>query len=180
MVHSITETIYNQKMTKTSPIKDYSWYPPLAMRTCKDMPTLKSHIAHMCMGIASEFLEFYLAQTQENSDEEKGDIMWYVSGICNSLNIPFIAGDKEQEISYLRESFEVVENIISACKKYYVYGVDIDIEQLTTLCQNLIFIMDCDNNLEEILKNNLEKLKVRYPEYYTDQLAVERLDKTNT
>ena len=167
-------------MTKTSPIKDYSWYPPLAMRTCKDMPTLKDHIAHMSLGLAGEYLEYISANDIENQNEEVGDICWYLSGICDSLNIPFIPVKPDNW-----NTEEIIEGIVSICKKYFVYGVDINIEKLTELCQNLLFILgsnftDMEQDLDTILKENIEKLKVRYPEYYTDQLAVDRLDKTNT
>jgi hypothetical protein len=167
-------------MTNNTPVKDYSWYPPLAMRTCKDMPTLKDHIAHMGLGLGSEYLEYLSANDITNQNEEVGDMCWYVSGICNSLNISFIPiKPKNWNMD------EIVGDIVSICKKHFVYGVDINIEKLTELCQNLLFILGSDfpeleQTLDSILKDNIEKLKVRYPEYYTDQLAVERLDKTNT
>jgi len=162
--------------------KDYSWYPPLAMRTCKDMPTLQDHIAHMGLGLASEYLEYIAANDVMNMNEEIGDMCWYLSGICDRLNIPFVPLKPERK----RWNIDtLIEEIVSICKKYFVYGVEINIEKLTELCQNLLFVLSFDSgepesNINAILRENIEKLKIRYPEYYTDQLAIGRLDKTNT
>lgn len=167
-------------MTKTSPIKDYSWYPPLAMRTCKDMPTLRDHIAHMGLGVGAEYLEYLSSEDEENEREEIGDICWFLAGLCYKLNIPFIPLVPDKWNTH-----KIVGDIISICKKDFAYGVDIYVPRLTILCQNLLFILgsnftEMEQDLDTILKENIEKLKVRYPEYYTDQLAVDRLDKTNT
>ncbi len=134
----------------------------------------------MGLGLAGEYLEYISANDIENQNEEVGDICWYLSGICDSLNIPFIPVKPDNW-----NIEEIIEGIVSICKKYFVYGVDINIEELTRLCQNLLFILgttfpEMEQCLDTILKENIEKLKVRYPEYYTDQLAVDRLDKTNT
>ncbi len=154
---------------------DYTWYPPLAMRTCKEMPTLKDHIAHMAMGLGSEYMELNTAYDEDNHHEEVGDIAWFLAGICTSLNIPFISKPMDSW-----DSDEIVGDIITLCKKYFVYGVEIDIPRMTELCQCLIYILHDYGTFALRLHENLNKLKLRYPEYYTDQLAVERLDKTNT
>ena len=106
---------------------------------CKDgqqildsLDSNKAHLAHMIFGLVDEvgecssplkkFIFYGQELDEENVEEELGDIMFYVTGICNALHL----------------------------------------------------------DLEEILRQNMNKLNKRYPDKYTDELAAERLDKNES
>jgi NTP pyrophosphatase (non-canonical NTP hydrolase) len=72
--------------------------------------------------------------------------------------------------------------IADAIKKHYIYGKELDVANIKEEVGDMmwylaLFANALDFTLEDAAKENIEKLRKRYPEKYTDQLAVERLDK---
>ena len=72
--------------------------------------------------------------------------------------------------------------LVDCIKKHTAYGKPLDEENLAEeigdalwYLANICNLMDWD--LESIAYNNIAKLKKRYPEKYSDALAITRLDK---
>lgn len=69
-------------------------------------------------------------------------------------------------------------------KKHIIYGQPFDklnfVEELSDI---LWFIAEaattCNTTIETLMRDNIYKLKVRYPDNFTEELAKERLDKIN-
>lgn len=72
--------------------------------------------------------------------------------------------------------------LLDAVKKSFIYNKPLDVENLreeigdcfwylALMCRTL------DVSFEEIMQQNIDKLSKRYPEKYTDEHAIERLDK---
>jgi NTP pyrophosphatase (non-canonical NTP hydrolase) len=72
--------------------------------------------------------------------------------------------------------------LLGAMKKALFYGKPFDLvnlrEEIGDVMWYLMTIVRSEGwGLEEILKENIEKLKLRYPEQFTTELSEERLDK---
>lgn len=159
-----------------------------AFRTCKVFEDdYTKNLAHMVMGMTSEQNELHSALDKEdyvNALEEIADIFWYIAGYCTFRNY------KLQDI-YNLPSTNIVDYINSISKltdivkKAMVYNKEIDIEKemeyLNNICKNLNAMIDYINNefdlkldLITALTNNINKLKVRFPDKYSDDLANNR------
>ena len=72
-----------------------------------------------------------------------------------------------------------------AVKKTLVYGKALDkenlLEELGDLCWFIALACEVLNvEMTDIMEQNIEKLKKRYPEKYSDELAIQRLDKARS
>lgn len=76
------------------------------------------------------------------------------------------------------ESGELADSL----KKHIVYGFPLDgnnvVEELGDLLWYISLACDAmEISMEEVMSMNINKLRIRYPEKFTEQLAKERLDK---
>lgn len=76
------------------------------------------------------------------------------------------------------EAGEIADNI----KKHFIYSQALDYDNIDEECGDLlwyitILLYATGYTIEDAMLDNIEKLKIRYPEKYTDELAKERLDK---
>lgn len=72
--------------------------------------------------------------------------------------------------------------LVDAVKKSVIYGKDLDIVNMREEIGDIMWYIalmcrTLDFDLDEILDENIAKLKLRYPEKYTDEHASLRLDK---
>lgn len=72
--------------------------------------------------------------------------------------------------------------VLDAVKKVWVYGQQLNRENMVEELGDLEFYMEALRNLigatrDEVLSANIAKLEKRYPTGYTDALAAARLDK---
>ena len=72
--------------------------------------------------------------------------------------------------------------LIDAIKKHWVYGQDLDENNVIEELGDIEFYLQAMRDLMlvtrmEVLAANVEKLKKRYPNVYTDDLAAKRMDK---
>ena len=69
-----------------------------------------------------------------------------------------------------------------AIKKHIIYGQPLDIDNLIEECGDILWYVSlmvsaCGATMEQTMEMNIEKLKRRYPEKFTEQHAAMRLDK---
>ena len=74
--------------------------------------------------------------------------------------------------------------LLDAFKKHVIYGKELDVVNVREELGDLLFYMQgianiLDIDMLDILKENIDKLEVRYPDGYTDKNAIARLDKVN-
>lgn len=74
--------------------------------------------------------------------------------------------------------------LVDAIKKHWIYEKPLDKENVLEECGDLLFYLDrildlCGYTIEDAIEHNIEKLRVRYPEGYTDQAARDRADKNS-
>lgn len=72
--------------------------------------------------------------------------------------------------------------VIDAVKKTWIYGKPLDRENILEECGDLLFYISAlltqtGYTLDDAMNANMDKLKKRYPEGYTDEAAIARADK---
>ena len=182
---------------------NFKEYIPLAMRTCKELPTA-DHINHMCLGIVGEMGELVDAIKkayvygngidQTNIIEEVGDVSWYIAGLVQ--HFPALADwvdsdELKQSVSY--EKLEVARknvtrtillNTMSAAN----LAVDLmmfadndglqdkDAEEVVKTLGTSLFATAVllEVDLAEAYEANIAKLAKRYGDKYSDYAAINR------
>lgn len=79
------------------------------------------------------------------------------------------------------ESGEVAD----AIKKHVIYNQPLDTLNLKEELSDILWYVSLaatylGANMEDIMQHNIDKLKLRYPEKFTEELAAKRLDKSNS
>lgn len=165
-------------------------YQRETQRTCPDLGNEKLNIAHMIMGMVSEITELNEAINKNdiiNIGEEISDVMWYLSNYCTYYNISLeklsILSKKYVFIGDGNDKFKELTLDISKLtdieKKYIAYNKEVNPERRIDFVTNAFFtisqlykhfILD----MQKCLENNINKLKVRFPEKFTEENAIDR------
>lgn len=164
-------------------------YQKLAMRTKSKNFTNKELMINAALGLAGEITEYALEKNDIN--KELGDIQWYIALMCEVCELDFedileIARTKEIDISINKygenhKKFLLTLNSGVICdyvKKIYFQGHELDkykIAGILVIIQKIILDI-CDDDLEEIWKLNIDKLKKRYPDGFKVQDSVNRTE----
>ena len=162
-------------------------YITLAMRT--NSPTTGTHgvhpdLLHAALGLADEMFEMYRAYSLEdmtNAVEEMGDFCWFVALAAYHLDCnPFVGFPSAEDLGDANLE-DLTHSFISAIKKAYAYGAPLDVAYLR---QQLAMMVGCiavtcgellsKTSLVELLDRNIKKLRTRYPERFTQDLALNR------
>lgn len=166
-------------------------YLPLAIRT---LPAFhfEKQVRHCTTGFITELGElldcfkkhFYYNQplNVENVEEEIGDAFWYIACLLSTTKFP------EDKLKSMSEAIEGFSPLIVSSEELepddfalslvrLALDDDTPSEGITCLCT--LAHLYCTKTVGEILYANIEKLKKRYPEGYSDFNAQARLDKTN-
>ncbi len=72
--------------------------------------------------------------------------------------------------------------LVDAVKKHWIYGKELDRHNVREECGDLLFYIAkilrlTGWTMQQAIDHNMEKLNARYPVGYTDQHAIDRLDK---
>jgi NTP pyrophosphatase (non-canonical NTP hydrolase) len=144
-------------------------YQQLAKRTNADLGNTESNLLHMDMGIMTELGEMIdpikknLAYGKDidfvNVAEEMADCCWYV------VNKALIENEKLEEPSVRESSFEFT---MKSLFRWNGFSNQSLLNDLYTFCNytNIDFYKS--------IENNINKLKVRYPEKFTQENATNR------
>lgn len=164
-------------------------YLPLAVRTRAKLPSYKEDLMHMVIGMSSEINELVMALNLKdavNIAEELADIQWYFANYCDLTSDSIEKYEQNTNRDYadnyhiylglLTHNISVLNDLV---KKHAVYNKELNIdEQMRTLNGLQIAIhgiCSCLNlDIESALYKNIEKLKVRFPEKYSDYNANNR------
>lgn len=146
-------------------------------------------LLHASLGISGEFWEqmnAYFHEDWDNLREEVGDTLWYIALAADELQITF------QELLELAPSLEGEDydeylsaaygDIIDTIKKALFYGQDLNLYRYGQALGTILamIIEGCKEQgweFEEVLQENIDKLRIRYPDKFTAEDAVARMDK---
>lgn len=145
-------------------------------RTCPGLGSREKDLLHMKLGIITEVgetldifkknLAYGKPIDYVNLGEELADICWYV---CNYLNfikriVSFDTYHLDYKLTNEDDVYEAFDEILSEI------GID---ENL--LLFNIKCIAEFYNlNFEQLLERNIEKLKIRFPDKFTKEQALNR------
>jgi len=159
-------------------------YQKQAKRTLAQLGDPKLDLCHMVLGIMSEQNELesaILNKDEVNIKEEIADHFWYIANYCTLREFELT----EELVTGGDCLFGTVYNISKLhdlVKKYIAYNKAIDrnkeyelIQNISTCLSNdLIYNIKGTVNLKEILEQNINKLKVRFPEKFNQEQAINR------
>ena len=172
---------------------DLNTYQPLALRTAKMFDSTNMDLVHVALGLTSEHFELMDALQKRNYDgafEELGDALWYCALGAHVLGFQ-LSSIQLQAGFYNWTEDAAMANFISHVKRRAIYGKEMNqaqVEQaigdLHVIVANLVsrihginYISGKTVSLGDVLKANIDKLKLRYPDKYSDEAAEARADK---
>ena len=142
------------------------------------------HRLHMILGLAGELLELYTAKTQEARCEELGDLEYYLQGLMTSYDVSRITKLPLTWEWDCQSRFEAtLEQVLTYVKREIIYQKPAQ----TVVIKHAL--REIDRELAEVelrygftrsqvWNANMQKLRARYPQGYTDAAANRRDDKT--
>ena len=151
-------------------------YQEQAKRTCPSLGSEKLDLAHMVLGIHSEYNEWITATDEVNESEELADMLWYLANYCTFRNYSFERLFDVESSNTLGITFNS-SKLQDLVKKYIAYNKEISISEESVLLENLAFNIKKlygEADIHQSLQNNIDKLKVRFPEKFDEELAKNR------
>lgn len=164
---------------------NFKEYQDQATRTCPSLGNIKIDLCHMVLGLLTEADELKQAINKKDNigiSEEIADIYWYMSNYCSLRMIHLHKLEplfKTMGIEDINDLFIVIADLQDIIKKYIAYNRPINtINELNCLnsIHRIIAIIIYDNNLDiyQALENNINKLKIRYPDKFNEKDALNR------
>ncbi len=163
---------------------ELSRYHDLAMRTAKVLPSCEENFTHAALGLASEFFESLLASNDElELFKELGDMAWYFPVACDSLGIrledlPALAETYDPDVDSAEVVVVNLSAITSRAKRFFAYGEQMSEGIVKTLRRQLanLWVAFSGDLPPGCLEANIEKLRVRFPDAYSNEAALARAD----
>ena len=149
-------------------------------RTCPSLGDLKLDLAHMVLGLHSEYSELVDAEIDRNKvnvSEELADHMWYLANYCTfrdyQLENMMLPAFDPYTLEYATSKLQ------DLVKKHIAYNKPIDdgleFEALSSIYVSLLEIYEqAGIDMAQSLQNNIDKLKVRFPDGFSEEKANNR------
>ncbi|MGK2884391.1 MAG: hypothetical protein ACSLE8_06380 [Rhodococcus sp. (in: high G+C Gram-positive bacteria)] len=182
-------------------------YQALALRTAKMYPTMAANLSHAALGLATEFLEVISATMVDHVKEEVGDFCWYIPLAAHSLGLQLgdlvaeaysIPVDEATanylqgvvlvpglSVSLLREGAKPTGDFITMVKRVAIYDklltdgmraqARLDIVGMIRYAATVSGFSGF--TLAAALRDNIAKLKARFPDKFSNEAAEARADK---
>lgn len=146
-------------------------YQALALRTC---PESSKNLTHAILGISGEVGELFLGN--DNFIEEAGDILWFIALGCECLNTNISDINTIERNHFDKKSDMVIcQGICSdTLKRSLFYNTELNKALLIEAFGRMIYIISEVVDIEKAMELNIEKLKKRFPDGYSDHHAVNR------
>lgn len=185
---------------------DFNTYMPLAMRTAKKMPTKLDDLKHAAIGLVTEIGEFatevkrhsiygrpLTPEMREHMIEELFDSQWYAALMLTTLGKTYVEPDDKvrEEIARMALGNLLDSTLLAASMMLgsvaFLFrdpekdDVD-DVDAVHGMVCMLIYILDQISMQlviasDEGRRRNIAKLRLRYPDAYSDLAAEARADK---
>lgn len=177
---------------------NFNEYRQNTIRTMKELGSPLLDSVHMSLGIVTEIVdELPIAihnMDYVNISEEIGDAFWYLANYANIWNLQVgdtkVHSSKLETAETLKDHYQLIENGLNLLinytgkladldKKAFAYNKQINLEDrqfLFTVITLGLEAMCTKFNLDSdvIREKNINKLKVRYPDKFSDEYANNR------
>lgn len=155
-------------------------YQKEAFRTCAQLESDKLNLSHMVLGVCAEWSEFTEAVKKAdniNCIEELVDMIWFIAGYCTFRE--YDLQDLTNEESHKYSFHECLSRLQDKVKKYVAYNKTIDTEEEQKLIANLMsltlaMLKIYTKDVSQALQNNIDKLRVRFPDKFSEDKANSR------
>lgn len=160
-------------------------------RTLPDLGWPLQNSIHMSLGMYTEIAEVIEILTTEPYNpykllDEIGDVLWYVSNYSNIYNFDLIQNTEDIIIPGFLENKSMIDCILilsaklADCdKKEFAYGKirpddykSIHIQFLFNCIH--MFCIQHQLRIEDVMEKNIEKLRVRFPEKFSGDQAINK------
>lgn len=152
-------------------------YQEQALRTCPDLGSLEKNILHMEMGILTEIGEIVdifkknIAYNKPidyiNLGEEIADVCWYAVNLDRLKKVIYL--DEDKPLYYSMGPLEEQDIF------YSLLNYQQDISNVLNLMFNIAeSFSEQDVDFYKCLENNINKLKIRYKDKFTQSEALNR------
>lgn len=144
------------------------------------------NLLHAIIGMVTEVAELENYTDEVNLGEELGDMMWYLALAYRAIDVkPFDKDVSEMmsTVANIQIQFQVkvldkeLKDLLDKMKKKIFYNKPI-VDLQTKLDYVWVCIQLIANaallNIEDVMERNINKLKVRYPEKFTERNAISR------
>lgn len=165
----------------------FAEYIPLAIRTesGRSSGSEQNRLLHAAMGMMTESVELMDFTDQSNLAEELGDICWYIAIAVDTIKpvdfelVSTKVFDRLGQGVVIRNLCQQSCYLLDMAKKNVFYGLQIDKVAFSQTCQLMVELIKSLCNMSgiqftNVLAANIRKLRVRYPDKFTDESAVNR------
>ena len=146
-------------------------------------------LGNYSMGMVGEWFEFQVELNEVNLNEvvpmnqvdkvekEIGDVLHYAVNLLTILDVEINESKTIKKVDF-KKLEESLGNILEIPKKYIFHGHAIDKEKYVESIYNVISYLNASfgMNMESILQKNIDKLKLRYPEKFSSEDSIKRVD----
>ena len=197
----INASNYHEYVCRT---EDDSYLNPHLRLSPVDGNPYQMRLLHSAIGLVTETSEFaddidkfffhHESLSKSHLQEELGDQLWYVGVAVDALGISIAElgpvqirlGQDTSQKRLLRVALRLcieTGEYMDQVKKFIFYGRGINEDELKEKLRRLLgFITaaasELDISVEQLMQENIEKLRKRYPERFTEEDALERKDET--
>ena len=167
-------------------------YQKEAFKTNANLGDARTDDTHMFCGMITELGELVdvfkknLAYNKpldwKNIKEELGDFFWYVAGYAehNQISIYYEVENFDFQTAKMgdEDSLEILLNVVADVGRLIDYrNANFQVRQMTLLNAVLGIEAFCARNnisMWRVLENNIEKLRTRYPNEFSQEKAINR------
>lgn len=170
---------------------DFKSYCGLSKRTLADLGSQMLNSVHCSIGMSSETYELFEAihkKDDVNVGEEIADKLFYIANYINVNNLDisfdFTTVKKEVEcplgLDTTGASFVTLESeLLDYDKKWMAYGKEKNIDVIKPIVEKLLIsynnlILEREIDASDIMQKNINKLKARFPESFSEEAAINR------
>lgn len=156
-------------------------YQKLSERTCAPLGDIRMDLSHMILGMVSELNELHDANINDdvtNQSEELADLWWYIANYCTfrGYNLEELYRNTTNTGFNLEYNISKLADIV---KKHIAYNKEIDIDKERQILYDIIDSLDTiykslNINITKSLENNINKLKIRFPNRFNENHALNR------
>ena len=145
------------------------------------------NLLHAVTGVLTEIdelLEYKIGEEEHtNLQEEIGDVLWYCAIIGRELQIDYRQIIVSQKITDPQDTILKITKLslklLDPLKKKLFYNKPIDLEKFKITSSLLMlnisdYVNFYDINLEECFEKNIAKLKARYGDKFSSEMAINR------
>ena len=157
-------------------------YRTQTTRTLPDKGSLVLNSIHMTLGLMTEIAELIDCKMPQDIFDESMDITWYLSNYCNIHNLKLVQEEEALSVKFINVPFLMVRfasELQDQDKKnfvyYKLYNRDVQqevVQRIFDLVHGYVTLHGY--SIEDGMYKNIEKLKVRYPEKFDGNLAINK------